>query len=302
MDGILFLEGYKLKHRINLNLQKHTVLLSHSDMFTPVILFDLIERYFNKRNFSDTYLEQGIHIRLNEKTLAPMDFQVWRISPWVNIEEEIKIVKKTLLGQYLEQLYRDKEDVFMRIEQTIEAEILHDLNEMLSSYDMRISCDEQNIFNFAKMLSLGTYLSEEAILSGEYSQFQAKKFLLDMIDRLQTKKPKLLLVELPEYGLDQEELRTWVELFANTKNIANSIIYTQSPAILSTIDDIYAYHLCKDYRVMGFDDYDEMEDILLDFTGRQYQAEEIKKQLLIDLFDEKTYERKYKEIDKIFRI
>lgn len=302
MDGILFLEGYKLKHRINLNLQKHTVLLSHSDMFTPVILFDLIERYFNKHNFSDTYLEQGIHIRLNEKTLAPTDFQVWRISPWVNIEEEIKIVKKTLLGQYLEQLYRDKEDVFMRIEQTIEAEILHELNEMLSSYDMRISCDEQNIFNFAKMLSLDTYLSEEKILGGEYSQFQAKKFLLDMIDRLQTKKPKLLLVELPEYGLDQEELRTWLELFANTKNIANSILYTQSPAILSYIDDIYAYHLCKDYRVMGFDDYDEMEDILLDLTGRQYREEELKKQLLMDLFDEKTYERKYKKIDEIFRM
>lgn len=48
MDGTLFLEGYKLKHRISLNLQKHAVLLSHSDMFTPTVLFDMIERYFNK--------------------------------------------------------------------------------------------------------------------------------------------------------------------------------------------------------------------------------------------------------------
>lgn len=93
MDGTLFLEGYKLKHRITLNLQKHTILLSHADMFTPTILFDMIERYFNKQNFSDTY-QKSVHIRLNEKKLSPTDFQVWRIRPDVNVEEELKIAKK----------------------------------------------------------------------------------------------------------------------------------------------------------------------------------------------------------------
>lgn len=301
MDGILFLEGYKLKHRICLNLQKHTVLVSHSDMFTPPILFDLIERYFNKKNFSNAYLEQGIHIRLNEKTLAPTDFQVWRIRPWVDLDGEIKIVKKTLLGQYLEQLYRDKEDIFSRIEQTVEAELLYDLNEKLSPYGMRINCEEQNIFNFAKMLSLGTYHSDEVTMAGEHSQFQTKKFLLDMVNALTTNKPKLLLVELPEYGLDREEMCMWLQSFVETKQIANSIIYTQSEEILRYIDDIYAYHLCKDHRVMGFDDYDEMEDILLDLTCRTQSPEEIKKQLLTDLFDEQTYAKKYKQIDEIFR-
>lgn len=301
MDGILFLEGYKLKHRLCLNLQKHTVLLSHADMYTPAIMFDLIERYFNKKNFSDTYLEQGIHIALNEKNLAPTDFQVWRIRPWINMENEIKIVKKTLLGQYLEQLYQDKEDIFARIAHTIETELLAELNDKLSRYGMRLDCEEQNIFNFSKMLSLGTYRAEEEIQLGEHNQYQAKKFLLEMIDALTTKKPKLLLVELPEYGLDKDELTAWLEAFVHTSNIANSIIYTQSEEILRYIDDIYAYHLCKDHRIMGFDDYDEMEEMLLDLTGRQYSTEQLKHQLLTDLFNERAYEQKYKEIDEKFR-
>ena len=142
MDGTLFLEGYKLKYRISLNLQQHTILLSHSDMFTPTVLFDMIERYFNKQNFSDTY-QKGVHLRLNEKKLSPTDFQVWRIHPTVNAEEEIKIAKKTLLGQYLEQLYRDKQEIFERIGHNIETELLRELNMMLARYDMRLDCDEQ---------------------------------------------------------------------------------------------------------------------------------------------------------------
>ncbi len=300
MDGTLFLEGYKLKHRIVLNLQKHTVLLSHSDMFTPTSLFDMIERYFNKQNFSDTY-QKGVHIRLNEKNLSPTDFKVWRIRPNVNVEEEIKIVKKTLLGQYLEQLYRDKQTVFERIGHTVETELLNELNIMLKRYDMRLDCDEQNIYTFAKMLSLGTYMAEEEVLFGEYSQYQAKQFLLDMIDAIEVKKPKLLLVEIPEYGLDHEEIQAWFATLINKTQIENTIIYTQSKEILHHIKDIYAYHLCRDYRVLGFDDYDEMEEMLLDNDYWRHSAETVKQELMNDLFNEQIYKQKYEKIDTIFR-
>ena len=300
MDGTLFLEGYKLKHRISLNLQKHTVLLSHSDMFTPTILFDTIERYFNKQNFSDAY-QKSVHIRLNERKPAPTDFQVWRIRPTVNAEEEIKIAKKTLLGQYLEQLYRDKQTIFERIGHTIETELLYELNAILARYDMRLDCDEQNIYTFAKMLSLGTYRGEEEILSGEYSQYQAKTFLLDMVDNIVIQKPKLLLVELPEYGLDQAELQTWLTVLMSKQHIENSIIYTQSKEILHHVEDIYAYHLCRDYRVLGFDDYDEMEEMLLDADRWQHSPQEIRKQFMNDLFNEEIYQQKYGKIDIIFR-
>ena len=300
MDGIFFLEGYKLKHRIVLNLQKHTVLLSHSDMFTPPVLFDMIERYFNKQNFSDVY-QTNVHIRLNEKKLSPTDFQVWRIRPTVNVEEEIKIAKKTLLGQYLEQLYRDKQNIFERIGHTIETELLQDLNRKLGQYGMRLDCDEQNIFNFSQLLSLGTYTAEEEILFGEYNQYQAKKLLLDMIDALEMKRPKLLLAELPEYGLDHEELQAWFTALMQTKQIANSIIYTQSKEILNHIEDIYAYHLCKDYRILGFDDYDEMEEMILDNDCHRHSPEVIKQEFMKDLFNEQIYKQKYGEIDTIFR-
>ena len=300
MDGTLFLEGYKLKHRITLNLQKHTILLSHADMFTPTILFDMIERYFNKQNFSDTY-QKSVHIRLNEKKLSPTDFQVWRIRPDVNVEEELKIAKKTLLGQYLEQLYRDKQNVFERIGHSVEKELLNELNVMLKRYDMRLECDEQNIYTFAKMLSLGTYMAEEEVLPSEYSQYQAKQFLLDVIDDIEAQKPKLLLVELPEYGLDHEELRSWYTSLMNKQQIPISIIYTQSKEILRHVEDIYAYHLCRDYRVLGFDDYDEMEEMLLDHDCWKHSPEEIKQKFMNDLFDEQTYQQKYEKIDTIFR-
>ena len=211
MDGTLFLERYKLKHRITLNLQKHTILLSHADMFTPTILFDMIERYFNKQNFSDTY-QKSVHIRLNEKKLSPTDFQVWRIRPDVNVEEELKIAKKTLLGQYLEQLYRGKQTIFECIGHTVEKELLNELNVMLKRYDMRLECDEQNIYTFAKMLSLGTYMAEEEVLPSEYSQYQAKQFLLDLIDDIEAKKPKLLLLDEHTAALDPKTAAKVLEL------------------------------------------------------------------------------------------
>lgn len=301
MDGILFLDGYKLKHRICLNLQKHTIITSHSDMFTPTTLFDLIERYFAKQNFSDIYLQQGIHICLNEKTLSPSALYVKRIRPIVNLEEEIKIVKKTLLGQYLEQIYHGKEDIFSRISSTVETELLQPLNTMLSRYGVRASCDEQNIFNLAKMLTIGTYQAEDEVMLGEHSQLQSKKLILELMNALVTSHPKLLLVELPEYGLDKQELHELFATLIELDQIENSIIYTQSKEILHYIEDIYAYHLCKDYRIMGFDDYDEMEEMILDFVCRTQTSEQIKKTLLTDLFDEQTYQRKYETIDAIFR-
>ena len=51
MDGMLLLEGYKLKQAVYLNLQKHTIFITHSDYYTPVVMFDLLERYFGKKRF-----------------------------------------------------------------------------------------------------------------------------------------------------------------------------------------------------------------------------------------------------------
>ena len=81
----------------------------------------------------------------------------------------------------------------------------------------------------------------------------------------------------------------------------NGIIYTQSKEILTHIEDIYAYHLCRDYRVLGFDDYDEMEEMLLDNDCWKHSQQEIKQEFMNDLFNEQTYQQKYGKIDIIFR-
>lgn len=124
MDGMLLLEGYKLKQAVYLNLQKHTIFITHSDYYTPVVMFDLLERYFGKKDFSEKYLQSNIQISLNNDKLMPTDYIVYRIKPVIDLEAETKIVKKSVLGQFLEQKYRDQEDVFQSVSETMETEIL----------------------------------------------------------------------------------------------------------------------------------------------------------------------------------
>ena len=77
MDGMLLLEGYKLKQAVYLNLQKHTIFITHSDYYTPVVMFDLLERYFGKKDFSEKYLQSNIQISLNNDKLMPTDYIVY---------------------------------------------------------------------------------------------------------------------------------------------------------------------------------------------------------------------------------
>ena len=94
MEGIFSLDGYKLNKRIYINLQKVTILTAHNDYYTPVIIFDLLDSYFNKKDFSDTFLNKGVFVSLNEKKLNPQDLIVFRLRPTVNLENELKITKK----------------------------------------------------------------------------------------------------------------------------------------------------------------------------------------------------------------
>lgn len=302
MDGTLLLAGYKLKQKLYLNLQKHTLLITHSDYYTPVIIFDLLERYFTKKDFSDKYLREGIKIKLNNDNLVPSDYIVYRLKPIIDLEAEIKIVKKTILGQLLEQQYRDKEEVFENITKTMNIELLPEINAMLETYGIKVCCMEQNIFNFSKILSFDSYLGSEEIFFKEHSPYKAKMLLLDMLCKLKTDKPKLLLIELPEYGLDSCEIKSFFSALMQVKEIENMIIYTNSKEVLQYIRDIYSYHLIRDGSILGFDDYDEMEVILADkFLGTRSEAQ-LLDDLLTAIFAESEYNEKFGDIDKIFRL
>ena len=101
--------------------------------------------------------------------------------------------------------------------------------------------------------------------------------------------------------MDREELQAWFALLMSKQQIENSIISTQSKEILHHVEDIYAYHLCRDYRVLGFDDYDEMEEMLLDNDHWERSPQELKSRFMNDLFNEEEYQQKYGKIDIIFR-
>ena len=52
MDGELCVKGYKFNKSLHLNLQKNTVITGDDD-FIGHELFNMLESFFNKQNFSD---------------------------------------------------------------------------------------------------------------------------------------------------------------------------------------------------------------------------------------------------------
>jgi len=151
------------------------------------------------------------------------------------------------------------------------------------------------------MLTLNCYVENEEILFKEHSQYQAKKFFLDLISKLVTEKPKLLLFELPEYGLDDSEIKALFHSLINVDNIENVLIYTNSKEILEYVRDIYAYHIIKAGSILGFDDYDEMELLISDKFYNGKSKEQLLDELLKAVFNETEYNEKFGDIDKLFR-
>lgn len=292
MEGILLLDGYKLSKRIYINLQKITILTAHSDYYTPVIIFDLLENYFNKKDFSDTFLNKGVFVSLNENKLNPQDLMVFRIGPNINLENELKITKKTILGQILNQKFCEKQDVYNNVLFYLQKDIIDELDKKLMNYGLRAQIVEESIFNFAKLITLENYIDENPIFFKEQEQYLAKSLLVNLINKLQTQKPKMLLCELPEYALRNDEYSKFLKFLGQCDNIENIVIYTNSALTNSIFNDIYAYHIIKDNTAFGFDDYDIMLGKLLDKFNYSKSEEEITKMIINSIF----YEEEYKQI------
>lgn len=302
MDGVLILDGYKLKQRLYLNLQKFTILTSHNDWYTPAVIFDLLQNYFNKKDFSDKFLNDGILVALNEKVLAVQDFVVFRLEPKVNLENELKITKKSILGQVLYQKFNKIQEAYENILLYLQKDLLNKLDEDLIDYGLKSQIVDDNIFNFSKIIEIENFYENEPIFFKEHDQLLVKTMMLNWINKLQLTKPKLLLCELPEYGLDENQLSKFFKVLKECDNIENVIIYTNSRLICETFNDIFSYHLIKKKTVLGFDDYDEMLNILLDKFNYEKTEEEIQKILIESIFCEKEYEKNFSDIDKLFRL
>lgn len=298
MEGIFSLDGYKLNKRIYINLQRVTILTAHNDYYTPVIIFDLLDSYFNKKDFSDTFLNKGVFVSLNEKKLNPQDLIVFRLRPTVNLENELKITKKTILGQILNQKFCEKQDIYNKVLFYLQKDIISKLDEELINYGLKSQIVEENIFNFAKLIEIENYIDENPVFFKEQDQYLAKSLIVNLINKLHTKKLKLLLCELPEYALKEDEYKKFLKTLKQCDNIENIIIYTNSENTNTIFRDIYTYHIVKENSVLGFDDYDRILGLLIEKYNYRKSETEITELIINSIFFEREFKQIFENIDE----
>jgi len=260
MNGELLIKGYKFPKTCILNFQDRTV-ITGDDTFTIFELFNMLENYFCKKDFSDYYLDKGTLLILNGNVLSGDEFIVFRLSPMVSLAEELKITKKSILGQVVSSLFEDKDERTVALSEAIETNILKYINPLTKAFGISFVSETEDIFTISKIIKPSVEHNKKDILFKENNQFHNKSFLINLISKVKTNKKKLLLVELPEYGLKDKELQDFLQILVKA-SIDNIVIYTNRVEVTKTIPDIYNYNISKKGELHGFDDYDELESKL----------------------------------------
>lgn len=299
MDGELVLSGYKLLEPVHINLQDITITVPQDDFKTMPVIFEFIERYFDKRRFSQQY--QFSMLQINNRDCRDDEFEILYIPPRVDSSEIFKIAKKSLLGKLTEKVYKEislseRENCFNQLYTTIFTPI----NKLLSKYNLICEYNANDFWSLSKLIDL---LSNDTGLYStfdERSQYDLKYMLIDIFAQLDNGKKKLLLLDLPEYGVSNDEFYSLFEcLNKNNSNINNSIIYTQSCNITTIYEKPLCYHIVKNNQVWGMDDYDEIESLLLD-AGGNLNFSEKEQRFVRSLFNRSIFESDYKEISDLF--
>lgn len=258
MDGELLIKGYKFDNDIRINLQSKTVIVG-DDSFIVFEVFNMLEKYFNKKDFSEYYLNNNTTVIINELKLSGNEFIVFRMKPLCDLNEELKLTKKSFAGKYFNEEF-SKFNYIEDLKKSLNSNILGNLNNNLKNYNIEYDIDELDFFDIAKLISPNVYNSNgDEILFNEQNQFFIKCFLLNFINQLKTEKKIMLLIELPEYGLNKSEI---TELFKviNELSIDNVIVYTNDKSIIDIIKNIFSYHSTYKNQLCGFDDYDLLEE------------------------------------------
>lgn len=258
MDGELLIKGYKFDNDIRINLQSKTVIVGDNS-FIVYEVFNMLEKYFNKKDFSEYYLNNNTTVIINELKLSGNEFIVFRMKPLCDLNEELKLTKKSFAGKYFNEEF-SKFNYIEDLKKSLNSNILGNLNNNLKNYNIEYDIDELDFFDIAKLISPNVYNSDgDEILFNEQNQFFIKCFLLNFINQLKTEKKIMLLIELPEYGLNKSEI---TELFKviNELSIDNVIVYTNDKSIIDIIKNIFSYHSTYKNQLCGFDDYDLLEE------------------------------------------
>ena len=290
MNGELLLKGYKFPRQLVLNFLDKTV-ITGEDTFTAFEIFNMLENYFSRKTFSDYYLDKGTVLILNGSVLSCEEFAVFRLHPTINLAEELKITKKSVVGQVAAALFPESKSSFAPVVDALRQCLLDPLNNLTGNYGLSYNCDDSDIFTFAKILQpTVTGTAGEDILAREHDQFYCKAMLLDFIAKLKINKKKLLLVELPEYGLKEDEVPVLLNLL-KTAAIDNILVYTTKAEICEIIPQIYNYNVIKNGNVFGFDDYDRLE-ITLQGLFINSSEEEIQQKVLEYIFQRPNWQKK----------
>ena len=280
MDGELLIKGYKFDNDIRINLQSKTVIVGDNS-FIVFEVFNMLEKYFNKKDFSEYYLNNNTTVIINELKLSGNEFIVFRMKPLCDLNEELKLTKKSFAGKYFNEEF-SKFNYIEDLKKSLNSNILGNLNNNLKKYNIEYDIDELDFFDIAKLISPNVYNSNgDEILFNEQNQFFIKCFLLNFINQLKTEKKIMLLIELPEYGLNKSEI---TELFKviNELSIDNVIVYTNDKSIIDIIKNIFSYHSTYKNQLCGFDDYDLLEEEFM--LKNNISRSSIEKMVLENLF------------------
>lgn len=280
MDGELLIKGYKFDNDIRINLQSKTVIVGDNS-FIVFEVFNMLEKYFNKKDFSEYYLNNNTTLVINELKLSGNEFIVFRMKPLCDLNEELKLTKKSFAGKYFNEEF-SKFNYIEDLKKSLNSNILGNLNNNLKNYNIEYDIDELDFFDIAKLISPNVYNSDgDEILFNEQNQFFIKCFLLNFINQLKTEKKIMLLIELPEYGLNKSEI---TELFKviNELSIDNVIVYTNDKSIIDIIKNIFSYHSTYKNQLCGFDDYDLLEEEFM--LKNNISRSSIEKMVLENLF------------------
>lgn len=280
MEGELLIKGYKFDNDIRINFQSKTVIVGDNS-FIVYEVFNMLEKYFNKKDFSEYYLNNNTTVIINELKLSGNEFIVFRMKPLCDLNEELKLTKKSFAGKYFNEEF-SKFNYIEDLKKSLNSNILGNLNNNLKNYNIEYDIDELDFFDIAKLISPNVYNSDgDEILFNEQNQFFIKCFLLNFINQLKTEKKIMLLIELPEYGLNNSEI---TELFKviNELSIDNVIVYTNDKSIIDIIKNIFSYHSTYKNQLCGFDDYDLLEEEFM--LKNNISRSSIEKMVLENLF------------------
>ena len=280
MEGELLIKGYKFDNDIRINFQSKTVIVGDNS-FIVYEVFNMLEKYFNKKDFSEYYLNNNTTVIINELKLSGNEFIVFRMKPLCDLNEELKLTKKSFAGKYFNEEF-SKFNYIEDLKKSLNSNILGNLNNNLKNYNIEYDIDELDFFDIAKLISPNVYDSDgDEILFNEQNQFFIKCFLLNFINQLKTEKKIMLLIELPEYGLNKSEI---TELFKviNELSIDNVIVYTNDKSIIDIIKNIFSYHSTYKNQLCGFDDYDLLEEEFM--LKNNISRSSIEKMVLENLF------------------